>query len=241
MSRTLFPVAILAGGLATRLRPRTDTIPKSLIDINGEPFIAHQLRLLSERDACRVVLCLGHLGEMIQQVVGDGAGFGLQVEYSFDGPRLLGTAGAIRKARKILGENFFVIYGDSYLDCNYGAVQTAFLSSGKLALMTVYENEGRWDKSNVEYSAGVIVAYDKLNATRRMRHIDYGLGVFSEAAFDLVPDEQSYDLEALYQQLLKQGELAALEVSKRFYEIGSAEGIREVRNLLSERSTGKGN
>src|SRR5215212_2596556 len=128
------PAAILAGGLATRLRPHTDTLPKSLLDIAGEPFIAHQLRLLRARGLARAVLCVGHLGEMIHDVVGDGSRFGLQVDYSFDGPSLLGTAGAVKGALPLLDDPFFTLYGDAYLDCDYKAVAATFERSGKLAL-----------------------------------------------------------------------------------------------------------
>ena len=118
MSEPLHPVAILGGGLATRLRPLTDRIPKALVDVNGEPFIAHQMRLLRSNGVERVVYCAGYRGEMIREYTGDGARFGLEVEYSFDGPAPLGTAGAIKRALPLLGESFFVLYGDSYLPCD---------------------------------------------------------------------------------------------------------------------------
>jgi NDP-sugar pyrophosphorylase family protein len=230
----MLPVAILAGGLATRLRPVTDTIPKALIDINGEPFLAHQLRLLGRSGIDRVVICTGYLGEQIQDFAGDGRAFGLHVEYSSDGPRLLGTAGAIRRALPLLGESFFVLYGDSYLPCDYAAVEQSFLVSGKRGLMTVHANQGRWDTSNVEFAEGRILVYDKTNRTPAMRYIDYGLGVFHRDAFDDVPDDRPADLAAVYQNLLERRELAAHEVPTRFYEIGSAEGIRELAELLSQ-------
>ena len=233
----MFPVAILAGGLARRLRPLTETIPKALVDVNGEPFIAHQLRLLRANGVERVVVCAGYLGEMIQEVVGNGDRFELQVRFSFDGPRLLGTAGAIKKARPLLGESFFVLYGDAYLPCDYNAVQAAFERSGRQALMTVFHNDGRWDRSNVEFVDGRIVSYDKGHRTPQMRHIDYGLGVFTQSAFATVPDDPPYDLAALYQDLLKRGELAAYEASQRFYEVGSFAGLEETRRYLAAQSS----
>jgi NDP-sugar pyrophosphorylase family protein len=229
----MLPIAILAGGLATRLRPVTETIPKALIEIAGEPFLGHQLRLLSRGGIRHAVLCVGYLGEQIREYAGDGSAFGLRVDYAFDGPHLLGTAGAIRQALPLLGDAFLVVYGDSYLPCDYGAVAQAFLVSGKLALMTVYRNAGQWDSSNVEFSEGRILAYDKANRTPRMHHIDYGLGVFRRQAFAAVPGNRPHDLAALYQSLLRQGELAAWESPQRFYEIGSQEGIRELTELLS--------
>jgi MurNAc alpha-1-phosphate uridylyltransferase len=229
------PVAILAGGLANRLRPLTEMVPKSLVDVHGEPFIAHQLRLLSSGGIKQVILCVSYLGEMIQEAVGDGKRFGIEVEFSFDGPRLLGTAGALKKALPLLKKSFFVLYGDSYLPCNYRMIQTAFEQSGRLALMTVFQNDGHWDRSNVEFSEGEILSYDKKNQTPRMRHIDYGLGVFSQAAFEIVPDDQPYDLAMLYQNLLNQGQLAACEVRERFYEIGSFSGLEEMRRYIAKK------
>ena len=228
----MFPVAILAGGLATRLRPATETIPKALIEISGEPFLGHQLRLLTRCGIERVVLCIGHRGEQIQQYAGNGSRFGVDLEYSYDGPRLLGTAGALRQALTILGESFFVLYGDSYLPCDYQSVERTFLDSGKLGLMTVFHNEGQWDTSNVEFSGGRLLAYDKESRTPRMRHIDYGLGVFRSAAFAALPDDQPYDLATLYRDLLARDELGAHEVGERFYEIGSFAGIQELEEFL---------
>lgn len=228
----MMPVAILAGGLATRLRPLTETIPKSLVEIHGQPFLWHQLRLLRRNGIQRVVLCVGYLGERICESVGDGRAFGLNIDYSFDGPVLLGTAGAIKQALPLLDEKFLVLYGDSYLPCDWTAAAATFEKSGKRGLMTVYRNEGQWDSSNVEFMDGRILAYNKSLRTPGMRHIDYGLGAFCKSAFDRVPEGQVKDLAELYQQLLREGELAALEVPCRFYEIGSQAGIQELASYL---------
>ena len=229
---SLYPVAILAGGIATRLRPYTEKIPKSLVDVQGEPFLAHQLRLLSSQGVRRVVICAGHLGTMIQQFVGGGEEFGIAVSFSFDGPKLLGTGGAIKRALPLLGPAFFVLYGDSYLPCDYEAVQCEFEKSGMKGLMTVYRNENRHDKSNVEFHDGAIYSYDKVVRTAAMRHIDYGLGVFRDSAFDMVSTDEAVDLSVVYQGLLRSGQLAAFEVQNRFYEIGSLEGLREFREMV---------
>jgi MurNAc alpha-1-phosphate uridylyltransferase len=229
----MYPVAILAGGLATRLWPLTASTPKALIDVNGEPFIGYQLRLLRSQGIERVVVCAGHLGDMTRRWVGDGDRFGLRIEFSFDGDGLLGTGGAIKRALPRLGPSFFVLYGDTYLPCDYRRVQQAFLDSGRLALMTVFRNDDRWDRSNVEMRDGRLVAYDKTHRNPRMHHLDYGLGVFRARAFDDVPAETPYDLATLYQALLARGELAAWEADQRFYEIGSAEGLEETRRYLA--------
>ncbi|MGA2575123.1 MAG: nucleotidyltransferase family protein [Bryobacteraceae bacterium] len=228
--KAIFPAAILAGGLGTRLYPLTERLPKALIEINGEPFLAHQLRLLRTRGIERVVLCIGQHGERIREYAGDGTRFGLAIDYSPDGPALLGTAGALRNALPLLGDAFFVVYGDSYLPCSYRDVAQAFRESGHPGLMTVYRNAGRWDASNVEFAEGRILAYDKKDRTARMQHIDYGLGVFSRAAFEGAPQA---DLAELYRGLLRRNQLAAFEVHERFYEIGSFDGIAELSRYLA--------
>jgi NDP-sugar pyrophosphorylase family protein len=230
----MFPVAILAGGLATRLRPLTEQIPKALIDINGEPFVAHQLRLLQSSGVGTVVFCVGYLGELLEHFVGDGSRFGLSVTYSSDLPVLEGTGGAIRRALPLLGGRFFVLYGDSYLPCDYTAVQRAFENSGKKGLMTVHKNEGKWDSSNVELKGGEIVRYDKVQRSPSMQYIDFGLGVFAHEAFDGC-GESPLDLSVVYQNLISCGELAAYEAPGRFYEIGSPAGISDLRNYLAQK------
>lgn len=230
----MLPVAILAGGLATRLGELTEKVPKSLIQIAGEPFLAHQLRLLQTSGIQQVILCVGHLGEMIEDTIGDGGAYGVKVEYSHDGAALLGTAGAVRTALPKLGERFFVMYGDSYLACDYAAIEEEFSQSGKLGLMTVFRNDGQWDASNVEFEAGRILAYSKKSRTSRMNYIDYGLGVFRAAAF---AKTHSQDLADVYSGLLDSGELAAVEVHERFYEVGSPAGLKEMTNFLSQPGT----
>jgi len=229
----MMPVAILAGGLATRLRPLSEKIPKSLVEVAGEPFLAHQLRLLRRNGIERVVLCCGYLGEMVEEYAGDGGRFGLRVAYSFDGPELLGTAGALRRALPLLGERFFTLYGDSYLPVDYLSVGQSFEAGDQWGLMTVYRNEGAWDTSNVEFENGRIVRYDKKDRTPAMRYIDYGLGAFRREAFDRLPAQGAYDLAMLYQQLLAEGRLMACEVKERFYEIGSFAGLQDLSKYLA--------
>jgi NDP-sugar pyrophosphorylase family protein len=227
------PVAILAGGKATRLGELAKSTPKSLIDVGGRPFVAHQLDLLRRHGIRDVVFCIGHLGEQLMAVVGDGSAYGMRVRYSRDGERALGTGGAIRKALPLLGPRFFVLYGDSYLDCDYRAIAQAFVESTREGLMTVLCNEGRWDRSNVSFRDGRILRYDKTNAAPDMRHIDYGLGVFNATAFDSRPADHAFDLVEVYQDLLARNRLAAYEVSTRFYEIGGPAGLEETRQHLS--------
>lgn len=227
-----WPVAILAGGLATRLRPITEEIPKALISVAGQPFLAHQLRLLQNAGLRKAVLCVGYRGEMIEQEFGDGRSLGIELSYSFDGPELLGTGGALKKALPSLGQRFFVLYGDSYLPIDYAAPARAFAASGKLGLMTVFRNEGRWDTSNVWFQAGSIKSYSKKDQASEMQHIDYGLGLLDSTALGRWPEGAAFDLADVYRDLITRDELAGFEVERRFYEIGSPEGLAELDAML---------
>jgi len=236
LSLSQIPIAILAGGLATRLRPITEKIPKSLIPVAGKPFLAHQLELLHTRGIRHAVLCLGYLGEMIQREFGDGHAFGVQLDYSFDGPKLLGTGGAIKRALPLLGDEFFVLYGDSYLPVEYQPLAEFFQRSGKLGCMTVYRNEGRYDASNVVFRDGEIAVYDKKNRPPEMRHIDYGLSLFKATAFDSYAAGQPFDLAEVMSKLVREKQLAGYEIRERFYEIGSPAGLAELESLLKSKS-----
>lgn len=230
----MLPVAILAGGRATRLRPITETIPKALVDVAGTPFILRQLEYLRRQGIELVVLCVGHLGEQIKEVVGDGARYGIGVRYSWDGPKLRGTGGAIKQALPELGEHFFVFYGDSYLPIDFSIVQQAFLSANQPALMTVMRNDNRWDKSNVEFVNGRIVEYNKHMQRPTMTYIDYGLGVLAARALADVPEDKALDLADIYHALSMRGQLAGYEVFQRFYEIGSHAGLAETIHFFNE-------
>jgi D-sedoheptulose 7-phosphate isomerase len=230
----MIPVAILAGGLATRLRPITTTIPKSLVPVAGEPFIAHQLRLLKREGVERVVLCVGYLGEMVREVVGDGSSFGLHVAYSFDGDRLMGTGGALRRALPLLGPEFFVLYGDSYLDIALAPVLLAYRRSRAAALMTVFDNRGRWDTSNVQFDGARVVRYDKRTPDPDLRYIDYGLGILTAGVLAAQPDDAVFDLAEIYRELAASGRLAGYEATRRFYEIGTPAGLADADEYIRE-------
>lgn len=227
-----WPAAILAGGLATRLRPITETIPKALIAVADEPFLAHQLRLLHAAGIRKVVLCVGYLGEMIEKEFGDGRAWGIELKYSFDGASLLGTGGALKNALPFLGEKFLILYGDSYLPVDYAAPTWVFATSGKLGLMTVFKNEDRWDSSNVWFENGKILRYDKRQRVPEMRYIDYGLGILRSEALRQWPAAEPFDLADVYRGLAKDGCLVGYEVDRRFYEIGSPRGLAELDAFL---------
>lgn len=230
------PAAILAGGLATRLRPITATIPKALVDVGGVPFIDHQLALLRRNDITHVVLCLGYLGEQVQAHLGNGMTYGVDVQYSFDGDRLLGTGGALRRALPLLGEQFWIMYGDSYMDIDYSAVLARFEASDALGLMTVLRNGNRWDRSNVVFSNGELLHYDKRVQTPEMEYIDYGVALLRREALERIPPNTPYDLADLYSSLVDERQMIGYEVSQRFYEIGSPGGLEETRIYIQQRS-----
>ena len=236
ISLAAWPVAILAGGFATRLRPATETMPKALLKVAGEPFIIHQLRLLHAAGFNKIVLCLGYLGEQIESLLRDGGSLGLQISYAFDGEKLLGTGGALKQALGQLGDQFVVLYGDSYLPVNYRAIVAAFIGCDKPALMTIFRNEGLWDTSNVSFEAGRIRSYSKKAHTPQMKYIDYGIGVLRAKVFAAFADQKTFDLADLYSHLVQRGQLAGFEVKQRFYEIGSAAGLAELDTFLREKA-----
>ena len=231
-SEPMPPLALLAGGLATRMRPATLLTAKSMLPVAGEPFLGHQLRMLAEQGIREVVLCCGHLAEQLEAYAGDGRRWGLRVRYSGDGAAPLGTGGALKKALPMLGSRFMVMYGDSYLPTAFRPVWEAFGRCGLEGLMTVFPNESRWDASNVQFEGGWLVSYSKSEKTTKMRHIDYGLSCFEARAFLGRPDGVRFDLAEVATELLKRGELAGFEVRERFYEIGSPAGLAETDALL---------
>lgn len=224
------PVCILAGGAGTRLGTLVSDTPKPLLEVAGEPFLVHQLRLLAAHGAHEVVLCVGYLGEQIERTIGPQR-FGVRIAYSYDGPEPAGTLGAIRRALDLLGDRFLVLYGDTYLRIDYDAAAKAWLASGLPAMMSVLRNEGRWDISNAVYEAGRVTAYEKSAPRPEMRWIDYGLcglcaGVLGEAPAD------ASDLAALLQRLAVAGRLFGFPASERFFEIGTPSALAETDAFL---------
>jgi NDP-sugar pyrophosphorylase family protein len=226
----LSPVCILAGGRGTRLGERTDVIPKPLLEVAGEPFLIHQLRLLASHGTREAVICVGYRGEMIESRIGN-ARFGIRISYSHDGPALDGTLGAIRRARALLPERFLVLYGDTYLRLDYRAAARAWRESGLPALMVVLRNEGRWDASNARFEGGRVLAYDKRSPTPEMRWIDYGLGGLLAGALERVSESES-ELAVLYSTLARRGELCGHAATERFYEIGTPAALAETDAFL---------
>jgi MurNAc alpha-1-phosphate uridylyltransferase len=220
-------VVILAGGQATRLGDIAVNKPKSLISIQGKTFLEYQLESLERGNIGDVVLCVGHMAEKVQGYIGDGKRYGMNIQYSVE-DRLLGTAGALKKAGPLLDDPFITMYGDSFLSLDFDAVMRYFKSHDKLALMTVYRNEDLYDRSNAAVDGDTVTKYSKTERTKDTVFIDYGANIFSKKVLEMVPADRFYTLEELFPRLIEMGELLAYEVKERFYEIGSPQGLREV-------------
>jgi NDP-sugar pyrophosphorylase family protein len=231
----MIQVAILAGGLGTRLGSVTTGMPKALVPVNGRPFLAHVLDLLKEHGLTRILVCAGHHADQLERAFGDGSTAGVQLSWHRDGPRLLGTGGALRGSLDRLEDEFLVLYGDTYLDIDYGAVVRAFRASGKPALMTVFRNAGRFDVSNVVFRGGKLLRYSKRNPTTDMDYIDYGLSALRREVVEEIPAGGPFDLADLYSELAEQGRMDGYEVHQRFYEIGTPSGLAETERYLDAR------
>lgn len=225
-------IVILCGGKATRLYPLTKKITKSMIKINGKPFLEHQLELLKKNGIFDMIFCIGYKGGQIEKYFGDGGRFGVKIRYSREKEKLLGTGGALKKAEILLDEIFFVIYGDSYLPFNFKKSINYFNKFDKLGLMVVYRNQDRYEKSNVVVKNSLVIEYNKKNQTKEMKYIDYGVSIFRKKALKFLPKNQVYDLSQLHQSLIKKKQLLAFPVRKRFYQIGTFSGIEEFREYL---------
>jgi N-acetyl-alpha-D-muramate 1-phosphate uridylyltransferase len=223
-------VAILAGGLATRLYPVTETYPKSLIEINGMPFIKHQLLLLESKGIKDVVLCLGKFSEKVIDFLDSEKFSGLEIKYSLDGDKPLGTGGAVKKAMSILSDPFGVLYGDSFLNIDYIDIINYFDKLDKQGLMSIIRNDNMWDKSNILFENNNILKYDKAGGDE-FKYIDYGFNILRKSALSGFVEE-NFDLKDILQKLIKNSELAGYEVFNRFYEIGSFEGIKETEKYI---------
>jgi NDP-sugar pyrophosphorylase family protein len=224
---------ILAGGLGTRLRPLTDKVPKAMIPVQGRPFLEYQLAYLAEHGADDIVLCVGHLGRQIRDHLGDGRRFGVRIRYGDEGECLLGTAGAIKGVITMLRDAFFVVYGDSYAPVEFADVMAYFQRHDRPGLMVVLRNEDRWDRSNVVVRDNLVAVYDKQRKHPGMDYIDYGVSVFRRKAFAVIPPGVAADLAVVHRHLVDRRELLAYETTRRFYQIGTPEGLAEFEALVA--------
>jgi NDP-sugar pyrophosphorylase family protein len=230
----MYPVAVLAGGLGLRLRELTGTqLPKAMVPVLGRPFVDWKLETLAAAGVTDVVLLVGHSGDHIRDHVGNGDRFGLAVTYVEDGPELRGTGGALLHALPALPACFWVTYGDTLLDVDLGAAESAFDSSGCRALMTVLHNRDQWQPSNALVDDGFVVDYGKSPAPPGAEHIDYGMLLFRRSAWDCRNADEVFDLAEVLSPLIAQREVVAFDVRSRFHDIGTPEAVRETETFLS--------
>ncbi len=223
---------ILAGGLGTRLRPLTETIPKALVPIAGRPFIEYQIELFRYHRVRDLIICVGYLGHLIEEHLGDGRRFDVSIRYGYERDGLLGTAGAVKNVEPLLADAFFVQYGDSYLLVDYSDAMACFQQHDATGLMVVYKNHDRWDRSNVVVNGNRVQVYDKVRQSPGMEYIDFGTSVFRHDAFADIPVGVAADLSSVYASLIAQGQLLAYEAHHRFYEVGSPQGLHEFESLV---------
>lgn len=231
----MLPIIVIAGGLATRLRPVTETLPKSLIPVHDVPFVLYQLDLFEKNGFTRVHFCLGYLGNMVEEVIKNSRFDDMDITFSYDGDVLLGTGGAVRKVIDQMTDNFFVTYGDSYLQVDYKAIELYFHENQKdryTGLMTVFKNEGKWDKSNVVYENGQLVMYSKKKVSPAMNYIDYGVGILGKNNFANYSEGITFDVASIYEELAEKNNLLGFQVYQRFFEVGSFSGINDISNHL---------
>ena len=229
-------IVILCGGKATRLYPLTKKIPKSMMRFEGKPFLEKQLDLLKKNRIFDIVLCVGYKAEQIKKYFGDGKNFGVKIKYSSDKKKLLGTGGALKKAENLLEDSFLVMWGDSYLPFNFQKAIKFFKKSNKPGMMIVFKNLNKYEPSNVEVKNNLVKSYSKKRKTKKMKYIDYGISIYRKEVLKHLPKNQICDLTKLQQALIKKRQLLAYPAEKRFYQIGSPDGLEELKNYIKRKT-----
>ena len=227
--------AILAGGLGTRLRPLTEKVPKALVPVGGRPFLEYEIELLKQNSIDDIVLCLGYLGEQVEEHFGDGKKFGVKIRYSHDGEELLGPIGGLKMAEEMLASEFFVTYGDAYLRLDYNGLMATLLRSGRMGAMAIYRNDGKHGKSDLVVQDEFVTAYDKKATLPGMVWINFGVTALRKAALKRLIAGRKYDEEPFYRDLIERRQLLAYETNERFYEIGSPQGLDEFTRLIAKK------
>ena len=224
-------IVILCGGLATRLGDLGKDTPKSMIQIKGKPFLEYQIENVKKHLITDIVLCVGHLSEQIEDYFGNGENLGVNIRYSYDKDKPLGPIGALKNAESLLQDTFFIMYGDSYVFVDFDKVYSYFKKQNKIALMVVYQNFDKFDSSNIIINNEKVVKYDG-EKTKETTYIDYGVSLFRKKILQDVPQDVFYSTNDLFSKLVKQKELLAYEVKKRFYHIGTPEALKEFKKYI---------
>jgi len=217
-------IVIIAGGLATRLQPITETIPKSMVLLKGKPFFEYQIELCKKNGVREIIFCGGHLWEQVNNYFGNGEKFGVKIIYSIENEKL-DTGGAVKNAFEHLDDEFFVMYGDSYLTLDWQKAYKFLKKSGAKGLMTTYENNWHPEPSNVLVGGGgYIKEYNKEKPGKEMRFIEYGINIFPKDIIKKIPGK-SFPISRYFDFLIKRGQLVSYPSKDRFFEVGCFEGI----------------
>lgn len=223
---------ILAGGLGTRMRSITgDKTPKALLTIGEKPFIEWQVRWLKKLGMTKLILSIGHGGELIENFLNTLSDLNLEIKIVYDGPTLLGTGGAVKKSLGLLEENFFVTYGDSFLFFDGIKMMNAHLDSQKPITMMVYKNKNQGDKSNVSILNSEMI-YDKKNIKPDMDYIDYGVSAFQRKYFLQNSNQDIFDLADLVSKASYKNEVFPYFAKHMFFEVGSPQGLENLSQFL---------
>ena len=224
-------IVILCGGLATRLGDLAKNTPKSMIQIKDKPFLEYQIENVKKHSITDIVLCVGHLSEQIEDYFGSGEKLGVNINYSYDKDKPLGPIGALKNAETLLQDPFFIMYGDSYIFVDFKKVYTYFSKQDKLALMTIYQNFDKFDSSNIITNHKLVTKYGG-EKTKETTYIDYGVSLLKKKILEDIPADTFYSTNDLFSKLVRQKELLAYEIKKRFYHIGTPEALEEFKKYV---------
>lgn len=224
-------LVILCGGLATRLGLLAKKIPKSMILVDGKPFLEYQIEYAKQFGINDIVLCVGHISNYIENYFDDGHAFGVSIRYSYDGDKLLGPIGALKRASSYLDDVFFSLYGDSFVFVDYKNMYDVFFKKNKIGMMSVFQNFDKTDSSNLVVCDGRVVKYNN-EKTKDMTFIDYGVSIFRKKALDFIPKNIFFSTKDFYSKLVDLNELLAYEMKKRFYHIGNPSALKEFRSFV---------
>ena len=227
-------LVILAGGLATRIRPITNNKAKALIEINGKPFIYWQLKYYIKQGVKNFVFLLGFKGEEIEGYIKKNNYFNVNISFYYDGNQLRGTGGSILQSINKFPENFFVLYGDTLLQIDLNDMYNFYDKNNHQITMSIYKNKSMYDKSNVQKLSHNKITYNKDNLQNDMSYIDYGISILNKKIFISNTDKTLTDLSSFYKGISSKNKLFGYEVFKRFYEIGSFEGIKQTQSFVKE-------
>ncbi len=225
--------AIIAGGRGTRLAPLTNDMPKPMIPVNGKPFLEYELSLLKSNGITDFVICLGYLGNLIQEYFGNGDKFGIRIDYCYDGDKPMDVIGALKRAEPLLHDRFFMTYADCYLRADYAIAMQELEKSKKMAMMLVFKNHNKYGTSDVEVFEGRVINYNKKVQTSNMIYINYGVTVLRRDSLKIVPADTAYGEEEFFGKLIRDGQLIAHVVGERFYEIGTIQSLSEFKDFVS--------